>query len=202
MMKIRLEWDASAGWEALRRARAVLGNPEELHAVVETAAEKAVKDHLTNTHAARPNRLGGVSTGYWKSVIESTTSESDGGGATVTLKHKGVRMKYYGGIIRPSGRPSEVTGKPIRNLTIPVTAAAHGRTIMDLGGGKAFHAIYPGVYKRTAAPPSTSDPLYFILRKSVKITADPTVLPPDEAVAAECLKALNKLLNGGGADAP
>jgi hypothetical protein len=96
-------------------------------------------------------------------------------------------MKLEGGVVRPSGRTSSVTGKPIKYLTIPVIAEAHGKSASDFpflkargkfaeGGGGVLYAPREG---------SSFGTVFFVLVKSVTIKPDPNILPPAEAVLAE-----------------
>lgn len=202
MIRIRIEFDASATEAELARTRAALSNREEVNAVVEIAAEKVVKEHLLANYANKPNRLSAPPTGYWKQAIEATRVTSDDAGVTVAIEQIGIRIKYYGGVIRPSGRPSEVTGKPIRWLTIPIHMGAHGKSIMDLGGKKRTYLQAQFVKFKPGAQAQDSDPRYFIFKKSVTIKPDPNILPPDEAIVAECVAALNSLMSGFGTAAP
>lgn len=199
-----------AGRLRLQHLQALLANKSALNATVEVAAAGAVKSHLTTHYAGKVNGLGGASTGYWKTAIEGTTSQSDANGAMVNINQKGVRLKYEGGVIRASGRTSEVTGKPIRFLTIPVHPAAHGKTIADFGG-KSGTYIVPfaagaglkeggtgtgaGVFRRTGDKPSRSDPLYWILKRSVTIKSDKNILPPETAVTLAVNQALEIYLS-------
>ena len=205
MISIRIDYDTKDAKAALGRMRTQLADRPGMNATVEVAAALSVKQHLTTHYAGRINRLGGVSTGYWKGAIEGTSSTHDAAGATVQIRQTGIRLKYDGGTIRASGRTSEVTGKPTKFLTIPVHPSAHGKTIADLGGKAAFYIVPfagggglaeegagtgAGVFKKTGAKAGAGDPLYFILKRSVKVTADPHILPPDEQIAGDVATAL------------
>lgn len=211
MIGLTVKWDPGPGMAALDEARRALANKEEIHATVEIAAITRMKLHLTEHYVPRPNGLGAPSTGYWKSAVEDTRSTSDANSATVSISKTGVRLHYYGGVVKASGRTSEVTGRPIKFLTIPVHPGAHGRTISDLGGKGSFYIVPfgaggglkdassnagAGVFRKTGAKASASDPLYYVLKKSVTIKADPNVLPPDDAILYDCIKALASLLPG------
>lgn len=195
MMTATLSFD-SGGWPG--RMRALFADPAELHAILQVEVEASVKTHLEKNYSPRVNKLGGDSTGYWKGVAESTTAASGADGVTITIRQKGLRLKYHGGIITASGRISEVTGKPIRMLSIPAHPAAHGRTIADLGGRAAFYRKGAGIFKfTTPGTPKDGDPLYYILRRSVTIKADPGILPPPGDILNGCMRALQAAVPGG-----
>lgn len=205
MMTLKVTHTFPKGIAMTAGLTALLANKAAMNATVEVAAAHAVKRHLTGKYAGTVNKLGGVSTGYWKKAIEGTSSSSNAEGATVVISQVGIKLKYSGGTIRASGRTSEVTGKPTKFLTIPVHPAAHGKTISDLGGKSAFYLV-PfaagggfseegtgggiGVFRKSGGKSSASDPLYFVLKKAVKIKADPNILPPSDTVLAEIKTAL------------
>lgn len=58
---------------------------------------------------------------YWRGALDSTEvgKTATNGVATITVSHIGVRLHWKGGTVRPTGRISEVTGKPTRSLLIP-----------------------------------------------------------------------------------
>lgn len=58
---------------------------------------------------------------YWRGAIDSTEvdQQASNGVATIRISQVGVRLHWKGGTVRPTGRPSEVTGKPTRSLLIP-----------------------------------------------------------------------------------
>lgn len=56
---------------------------------------------------------------YWKDARNSTKVEMRGDSCAVSVNHKGVRLHWQGGEVRPTGRPSEATGRPTRRLLIP-----------------------------------------------------------------------------------
>lgn len=176
-------------------------------AVIEMAALKSVQDHLDDQYVPRQNALGGPSTGYWATVRNSAAAEVDGGAVTVSLTGVGLRMKYEGDVIRPSGRVSTVTGKPIKFLSIPVDAQAHGKVPAEFGkklyvrgfaGGmgrsEGDSAQGSGLWLRQGRRAADSDPLLFWLVKKVTIKADKGIFPPGPATAAACVAAVTNLI--------
>lgn len=181
---------------------------EQLVPTVEAAAAGAVEAHLDAEYVPRRNALGGTPTGYWSRVRGSIQSSHDGDSATVAISGPGLRMKWEGGVIRPSGRTSTVTGKPIRFLSIPVDAQAHGK-LPAMFGDRLYSRGFAGgtgaregdtrggmgLWLRTGDQSSDSDPLLFWLVKKVTVTADKNILPPAERIAAECGEAVGVLLD-------
>lgn len=56
---------------------------------------------------------------YWKDAANSVRTTRHGAGYAVIISHKGVRLHWKGGTVRPTGKPSRVTGRPTKNLLIP-----------------------------------------------------------------------------------
>lgn len=58
---------------------------------------------------------------YWHGAASSTqvAEQTEGCTAYVVVRQKGVRLHWKGGTVRPTGKPSEVTGKPTKALLIP-----------------------------------------------------------------------------------
>ena len=207
MITFKVNLDMAGATARMERTRALLADRGKLNATVESAAAIAVRKHLRANYEGRVNKLGGTSTGYWAKAIEGTRSISDVSGATVTVTQEGIRLKWTGGIITAgqSGKASEVTGKVPKFLTIPVHPAAHGKTIADLGG-KAANYIVPfgaggglkeggssaggGIFHKTGAKRSDNDPLYWILKRSVRIKADKNLLPPEAETGEAIVEAL------------
>lgn len=165
------------------------------------AGEKVVHDHLRAHYVNAPNRLSAPSTGYWKRVDASAAGETTQSGNTfttsVTLSGVGLRMKFEGGIVRPTGRVSTVTGKPIRFLTIPAIAEAHGKTASEFPFLKARGAFKNGGGGVLYKPQEGSDfgTVYFILARQATIKPDPNILPPANEVISEMTAAIQAALD-------
>lgn len=72
---------------------------------------KAVKDNFVG--------LGGRY--FWGTAARRTTlAKADAESAEITIAQRGVHLQWQGGTVRPTGNTSEVTGKPTKNLLIPV----------------------------------------------------------------------------------
>lgn len=165
-----------------------------LSAATEVAAVAAVKKRLLQ-QGKKQNRLGGVSTNYWMRAADSVTSSSAKGTAEVKITQRGVALHLYGGTIRPKGT-SEITGKPIKFLTIPKVAAAHGKTVAML---RALGVdLYPGRGGLLRQSGATRDPqgdeMWFALARQATIKPDATVVPSAAALAVAAEEAIRKAL--------
>lgn len=138
------------------------------------------------SNPANKNKFNVTPTGYWNKAGQATKASSSGSTVNIEVDEKGtpglvgVRRHYTGGgTIRPSGKISGVTGKPIQYLTIPINGAAHGKTV---GMMQALGVIYRKGGALFLAPKgakkSDSDPAIFALKKSVgPQTPNPAIIP-------------------------
>ena len=86
----------------------------EMVADVARAARQAVRDSFQ----AIIDRT--QSQGFWGKAKQSINPPViRDNKATIDITHTGVRLQWLGGTVRPTGRKSEVTGRPIRSLLIP-----------------------------------------------------------------------------------
>jgi hypothetical protein len=154
-------------------------------------AEKATKDNFEKYGATKKNRFGGANTtSYWLRASDATRAtvtgdtitievfESRGTGGTGGLV--GVRRHYTGGgTIKPSGRISEITKKPIQYLTIPINAAAHGNTVAMMQRlGVDLYRKGSALFAKSGGTRSDSDVAMFALKKSIgPQTPNPAIIP-------------------------
>ena len=158
---------------------------EEVATASTQPTREITSKHFYGYATAHPNKFGATSTGYWVKAGDNTVATSSGEVINIEVveragKFVGVRRHYTGGgTIKPSGRISEITGKPIQYLTIPINGAAHGKTVammQSLGviyrkGGALFLA--PNGAKR-----SDSDVAMFALKKSIgPQQPNPSIIP-------------------------
>lgn len=101
-----------------------LSDRTQLHDEMGMAVERQVVKHLRTVKVPQGNRLGAPSTGFWKSAIDSVVGTADAQAATVSIPARGVALQYYGGAVRAKTKPF---------LTIPIHAAAHGKSVEELG---------------------------------------------------------------------
>jgi len=148
------------------------------------------EEHLDRHYVGKPNKLGGSSTGYWGKVLKSIAGTMAGDTVTVTMSGVGLAMKYYGGVIKPSGRISSVTGKPITRLAIPIDAAAHGKVPAMFG--KSLIRVGGGLFSPLAGRQIGQQ--LFILAKQATIKPDKNILPADIVVQTRCAQAIELLV--------
>jgi len=69
---------------------------------------------------------------YYDGAADATSMEESSEGVTVSIAWRGIGIhwvgtqRYLGGPLRPTGRTSEITGRPIKNLAIPTANAPRG----------------------------------------------------------------------------
>lgn len=109
--------------------------PEELTGVARDSA-LAVAVAIRKNFRTLANKS--QSRHYWRGAIDSTEvdQQASNGVATIRISQVGVRLHWKGGTVRPTGRPSEVTGKPTKSLLIPFDdspLAKRRKTLKELG---------------------------------------------------------------------
>lgn len=157
-----------------------------LNAEMGIAVEDLVRTHIVKTLIPKGNALGGPSTGFWKKAADSIEGTSNGNEATVRITARGVALQYYGGRVFPSGRISDVTGRPITRLAIPISASAHGKRPGDFPKGEL-------VLKGNVL--TLGGTALFALVRSATIKPHPEVLPTESEICATATEsAVNYLL--------
>ena len=154
-----------------------LGNPEKLHALIATGAEKATRDHISRQAGVRhktASDLGAAPTGELAKAAGRVASDSDASGASVSVPSYLFRRAFQDVTIRPINSPY---------LTIPAAAPAYGKRAGELRrqGWKIFR---PGKSKVLMGylGKGTPIPLYF-LAASVNQRQDRTLLPSNDEFA-------------------
>lgn len=176
--------------------------PNALSRIAAASGVYVWKEHLRQFYTPKKNKLGGVSTGYWRDTHDSIVANRTNDLVTITAKNKGLRQHYYGNPNLRAKHTSEVTGRTNQFLTVPVHPKAHGKTIKDLGGLKKFYIVPffgrgmgsgAGVFYRSGGRTSGRrgrDPLYYVLKRKVVIKADPNIIPSGQLIADEMRKRL------------
>jgi hypothetical protein len=143
-------------------------------------------DHFFAYGTAHPNRFKVTPTGYWNKAGQATKSSSSGDTINIIVDEKGtpglvgVRRHYTGGgTIKPSGRISEITGKPIQYLTIPINGAAHGKTVAMMRAlGVDLYRKGSALFAKSSNTRSDSDVAMFALKKSIgPQQPNPAIIP-------------------------
>lgn len=149
----------------------------------------AVRKHLY-ARDAKPNRMGGRKTHYYRSAGDSVNHEITATGAAVNVDHIGIRQRLDGGVITP---------KTAKALTIPVSARAHGKRarefsdtfILDKSGSGDPDTV--GVIVQDLGD-GQLDALY-VLRTRVDQSPDPTVMPSDRTIVETASESILKFLD-------
>lgn len=136
----------------------------------------------------QPNKLGGDRTFFWagegSSVDKSVNAPKQTAPDTVSvsISHPAINQKIFGGTI---------SAKRAKALTIPLVAAAHGRSAAVL---ERFLGIKLFRVKNTLAGKDASGKLtiYYALVKSVNQKPDPTALPPESEMQRVVTQAWEK----------
>jgi len=141
------------------------------------AAARAVRRDLQRHFRDRdkqPNALGGKRTHWWSQVARATNiSDVTDTQATISISEPGLGIKISGGTIY---------AKEAGALTIPIHKEAYGRrakTVEMVTGHKLF-VVRIGKMKAAFLARSTGDDklrLLYLLKKSVRVPADPDALP-------------------------
>lgn len=131
---------------------------------------------------------------YYLQAADSVIREVHGSQALIRIPHTGIAQRYYGGIIRPTGRPSKVTGKPVQKLAIGLSGSpAAGHTPADftdlfLVVRKPQAGSKGGAY--LARRKNSGIEFLFVLLSQVSQSADSTVLPPETRLASAAAEAI------------
>jgi hypothetical protein len=158
---------------------------EEVASASTQPTREVTAKHFYTYATAHPNKFGATSTGYWVNAGDNTVATSSGAVVNIEVVEKvgkvvGVRRHYTGGgTIKPSGRISEITGKPIQYLTIPINGAAHGKTVAMMRTlGVDLYRKGSALFAKSGGTRSDSDVAMFALKKSVgPQTPNPSIIP-------------------------
>ncbi|MBR2126973.1 MAG: hypothetical protein IJ943_09605 [Akkermansia sp.] len=159
----------------------------------------SVRQHLLELKAATGSRK------WWGKAARSVqvAPEEEDGRAVVAINHRGVHLHWKGGDVRPTGRPSEVTGKPTKSLLIPFPDSPlrqRGISLAELGVPKeSIHVIkskkgcpilVAGIEKKTRTN------LIWLgkLVACAHFEPRPEVLPSEEALHAEAVEGARQAL--------
>lgn len=196
-MTLRIELDRVIGKEAvdasLKMAEGITA--EEVAGTINAGIKQLFVDHFLSMNAARPNKLGGKRTDYWSRAASETYVSNNGPEVVVQVRQVGVRRHLLGGPpITPKGT-SEITGRAIKFLTIPIHPSAHGRTVGQLRAqGVNLYPAGGAIRQQIGDKRAESDPKLFALAKRTKAAPpDPSVIPTVDEIARAADEALNEL---------
>lgn len=208
-MNITLSIDGATGIQSTLLRCASLSADDVANAGA-IMTKKITQDNFLKYGSSKPNRFGGAeTTRYW--FRASAATRADVVGDTITIKVMesrgtaetgglvGLRRHYTGGkTIKASGKISEITGKPIQYLTIPINAAAHGKTVamMQRLGVDIYRKGSALFMHAKGSDRSDSDAAVFALKKSIgPQTPNPAILPTNTEYYAAINTAVDELLD-------
>ncbi len=181
MLYILVNTDSGELAELLARLSAEANSKDLIEVVAESAAE-ATREHLRDLHDKRHRNVTGRS--FYLRAADAVVADSSGDDARVTIDHTGLALRYYGGTVRPSGRTSLITGKPIRRIAVPKEGSeAEGKTPYDFRGRVSLIITKrKKAYLGKEEPDGSFTPLFWLV-KETNHKPDKTVLPTDDTLA-------------------
>ena len=177
---------------ALQRLKAGL-EPDKLLPILGRSVNNAIRENFDALEATRPNKLGGARTHYYSGARAGTSFVVESDAAIVGIRQVGIRLRYYGGTVEAGRSISQFSGKPTKYLTIPVTPEAYGHRAADfpdlvvLWGRNGPFALARAQQGNVAKGPhlsTTQAEVMFVLKATVDIPADDTMLPSKDVMAA------------------
>ena len=171
----------------LARVKRAVGKPVGLHTRIAGRVEVLVRDYIRTTGDTRhktARRLGATPTLHYIRAAQTVKGKPTQSGAEITLR---------GEIFNRTDRDVTVTAKASKYLTIPAHRLSYGRRAREVGGlrfGRCRGGKMALVRDVSGGGPlSTStrrmSVVYYWLKKSVLLRKDRTLLPSDQAFAAE-----------------
>jgi len=192
MLDINVKFDGSGAVGLLRKLQWTFQGSAAA-AVVAEACGDLTRGHLRRL-AGRRHRPG-IAHNFYLRAADAVVAERVTGGAAVTIAHEGLALRYYGGTVRPSGRISLVTGRPIRALAVPKPGSgAEGKTPGEFGKLFVVASKRSGKAVLAGRGPAGMVRVLFLLLKSAEHKADKSVLPKDRAYQEAGAEALDDLL--------
>jgi hypothetical protein len=178
MITIKLEKDEVT--PHLRRLLKEADTNSPLSRVLGRAASNELKKHFRARNANSANKLGGKRTNFWTAVGASVQSPVPSPGKIVIpINHPAIAQKVFGGTITP---------KRAKNLAIPISPKAHGKS-PRVFTGLQFAATRAGVKLLGLKDGNGGMEWLYVLKKSVTQAPDPDALPKDAKVADAMTKA-------------
>ena len=170
MITLRLDRDEVT--PHLRRLLRESESDSPLGRVLGRAASNELKKHFRARNQTG-NKLGGKRTNFWSRVAQSVQSPvARPGNIIVPINHPAIAQKVFGGTI---------TAKKTKNLAIPISPKAHGKS-PRVFTGLQFAMTGAGVKLLGLKDGEGAMEWLYVLKKSVTQSADPKALPTDAAV--------------------
>lgn len=139
--------------------------------------------HLVARDSTARHSPGMPRSGYWGSAATSVTFSATENGGEVSIPKEGVALHYYGGVVRP-GPGKKALAFPVNPAVAGMRAAEYDpqHTKLDFVPGQKGHA--------PTLRDAESGEVYYVLLASKKFEADKTVLPPEDAMLAAAVSAM------------
>jgi hypothetical protein len=171
--------------------------PRAMMAAVGREGANQLRKHFRQKDKDEPNRLGGRREHFWLKVMRSVQAPilSDAGTkVTISITFPPYAQKLFGGII---------TAKRVKNLSIPQTAEAYGRSpsVFERETGHKLIFIRQGPVALLARRVTLGAFLQveYVLRPFVRQERDPTAFPDEtkfeEALLARANAVMQRELN-------
>lgn len=184
MITLDVNMSADKVQETLDKVSEAL-TPESCAVVAAEAGADVVRDWFVSL--ARSRHRPGQRLNFYLQAADSVIRETSGGTALIKIPHPGIAQRYYGGVIKPSGRTSAITGRPIKRIAIGLSGTpGEGHVPADFAD--LFVVVRAG---SQAGDRDTTDAAFlarqngdaitrlFILLSSVQQDPDPNILPSD-----------------------
>jgi len=195
----------------VNRLHSQLASPDQQRALMKNLgvrAEQELRGWWMRRDAETPNKMGWPRQHFWARIAKRTAfdpSKTTERSATVVVADPALAAKVNGATIRPAaGSVNPETGKPVRNLAIPMNAEAYG--VLPRSGliaGLFFIRTAHGAFLvRRDGPAGKSANLTFFYRlvPSVTVPKDPQALPPAAQLGAALVETAQdwfRARNGG-----
>lgn len=126
-MKLKFTYQDGVSPELARLHEALTGPQRaDLHQEMGLSLRDLLVAHFEQRDR-EPNKRGWPKTHFWGRMRRATSlASATAQQAVVTVADPAMAAKVKGATIRPSGKPSPATGKPIRNIAIPLRSEAYG----------------------------------------------------------------------------
>ncbi len=160
-------------------------NPRAIMLGIGREVANQTKTHLRIKDANQENKLGGKREHYFNRVAQSVQApvvSGDGKRVTVWINDPTFAQKVFGG---------KITAKRARNLSIPQTADAYGRTphTFEQETGMTLFLVHTatGIGLAVAAA-NHGVTLQYVLTPSVTQEPDPTAMPNEQLLQDAAIK--------------
>lgn len=191
MISLLVNSDSGSLSAYVTRLRLALRGAPVARVLAEAGAD-VTRSHLYGLASSRHRKGQGLN--FYARAADAVVAEPVSGGAEVTVPHVGLALRYYGGTVRPSGRISQITGRPIRRLAVPIPGkGAEGKTPGEFEGLFLIRSRRGNALLAGKKANGMVGLLFMLLPKTVH-KADKTVLPKDSEYLEACQGALIELL--------